>query len=96
MIDYLSELNCKNKKIVIVKLHDRYGPTIIEDFDAIVVSPETKPIAKEINKIRNDKHLKKLKIYTIPFEIAYDYIPISSTRIKMKKIDKEGNPILKI
>jgi pantetheine-phosphate adenylyltransferase len=33
----------------IVRLDDPYGPTIREDFDYIVVSPETQPIGLKIN-----------------------------------------------
>lgn len=87
---YLSR-RYKTKKFKIVKLEDRYGPSITEDFDAIVVSPETYNIAKEINRIRNKSGLKKIKVVKIRFVHAEDSLPISSTRIKKGEIDAEGN-----
>jgi len=48
--DYLERKKFKNFRIV--KIDDRYGPSIYANFDAIVVSPETEKIAFEINRIR--------------------------------------------
>lgn len=72
-------------------IQDKYGPSIDRDFDAIVVSPETKKTAIEINKIRKEKNKLPLKIVEIPYVLADDNKPISSTRIRNKKIDEEGN-----
>ena len=74
----------------IKSIHDKYGPTLDEDFDAIVVSPETKSTAEEINKIRKQRGRKPLKIIEIPFVLADDDLPISSTRIRNKEIDENG------
>jgi pantetheine-phosphate adenylyltransferase len=79
--------------IIIKTISDRYGPSITDDFDAIVVSSETSSTAQEINKIRIKNGKKPLKIVQIPFILADDNKPISSTRIKKKEIDENGHLI---
>jgi pantetheine-phosphate adenylyltransferase len=74
----------------IVKLDDPYGPTIIEDFDQLVVSPETHPIGLKINRIRSEKNMKPLKIVLVDYVLAEDGLPISSTRIRNGEIDNHG------
>lgn len=74
----------------IVKLDDPYGPTIIEDFDYLVVSPETHPIGLKINRIRSEKKMKPLKIVLVDYVLAEDGLPISSTRIRNGEIDNHG------
>lgn len=74
----------------IVKIEDKYGPTLDEDFDAIVVSHETKKTAEEINEIRRRRGKKEMKIYEIGTVIAEDLLPISSKRIKNGEIDCDG------
>ena len=69
---------------------NKYGPSLDEDFDAIIISPETRPTAEEINNIRKQKGKKPLQIIQIPFVLADDNIPISSSRIRNKEIDEEG------
>jgi pantetheine-phosphate adenylyltransferase len=76
-------------------IDDKYGPTLDEDFDAIIVSPETISTAEEINQKREKKEKKPLKIIQIPFVLAKDGKPISSTRIANKDIDEEGNVLNK-
>ncbi|MEW6069581.1 MAG: phosphopantetheine adenylyltransferase [Candidatus Thermoplasmatota archaeon] len=85
----------KPKKFKIVKLEDKYGPAVTESFDAIVVSPETLPVAKQINRIRRREGRKVLKIIKIPFVLAEDSLPITSTRIKAGIIDKDGKLVRK-
>ena len=86
--DYLREKGYKNYKIV--PISNKYGLTLDEDFDVIVVSEETSKVAKEINRIRREKGLKEIKIEKIPMVRAEDGEPISSTRIREGKIDREG------
>ena len=86
---YLNEKGYINNAII-KPIKDRYGPTLTDDFDAIVVSPETIKTAEEINKKRIENGEKQLKIIQIPFILAKDGSPISSTRIKNKEIDEDG------
>lgn len=71
-------------------LEDRYGKAIEADFDALVVSEETLPVALEINRIRHEKGLKKVDIHQISCVLAEDGRWISSTRILRGEIDTEG------
>ncbi len=87
--DYLRRKKFKNFRIV--KINDRYGPSINDEFDVIVVSPETETIAYEINKIRMRNGKKSLKIHVIPFVLADDTKNISSSRVKKGEIDIEGH-----
>jgi pantetheine-phosphate adenylyltransferase len=79
---------------VIVRLNDPYGPTIQEDFDSIVVSPETHPVALKINRIRRENGFEPLKIVLVDYVLADDGLPISSTRIKNGEIDASGRVLL--
>lgn len=79
----------------VVRLEDRYGPTISEkEYDAIAVSKETEIGAIEINKIRNERGLPLLDILVIDMVSAEDGRPISSTRIRKGEIDKMGNLVV--
>ena len=73
----------------IIKIEDKFGSTLKEDFDYIVVSPETYKTAILINKKRQKRNKKPIKIVKIKFVLAKDGKPISSTRILQGEIDKE-------
>lgn len=76
----------------VTPLNDPYGTTVFDDeFDAIVVSEETKPTAIEINEIRKNKGMLPLDIIVVHFVLAEDGVPISSTRIRCGEINKKGN-----
>jgi pantetheine-phosphate adenylyltransferase len=80
-------------RYLIKPIYNKYGPSLKEDFDAIIISPETKHTAEEINRIRKQKGEKQLQIIQIPFVLADDTIPISSSRIRDKEIDKDGKTL---
>ncbi len=83
-------VNNFNKPYEIVKIEDKYGPTLSQDFDVIVVSPETMKTAEEINMLRLKNGLKKMDIVKIPIFYAEDLLPISSRRIRNGEIDEGG------
>ena len=72
-------------------LSDRFGSAIDADFDAIIVSEETLPVAVEINKLRREKGRKKVDIHQISCVLAEDGRWISSTRIYRGEIDIHGH-----
>jgi pantetheine-phosphate adenylyltransferase len=74
-------------------LSDRFGSALDADFDAIVVSEETLPVAVEINKMRRAKNLRKVDIHQITCVLAEDGRWISSTRIWRGEIDTHGHLI---
>jgi pantetheine-phosphate adenylyltransferase len=80
-----------SEKPEIVKIEDKFGFAIERDFDFVVVSPETYKTAVEINKERQKRNKKPIKIAKIKFVLAEDRKPISTTRILKGEIDREGN-----
>jgi len=89
-IERLLQKSGLQRRWEIQELADEFGPTIERDFDAIVVSPETKATAEKINTKRKQLGKKPLQIIEIPFVLADDNQPISSTRIRRKEIDAQG------
>ena len=78
----------------IIKIDDQCGSSIYEDFDFIVVSPETLPMAEKINRLRAKRNLKPLRISVVEYQLAQDLVRISSTRIYEGKIDKHGKILI--
>jgi pantetheine-phosphate adenylyltransferase len=74
----------------VIEINDQCGPSIYEDFDYIVVSFETLPMAQRINRLREKGGLRPIKISVIEYQMAQDQIRISSTRITDGKIDRHG------
>lgn len=78
----------------IVPLDDRLGPTVNSSrIQALVVSRRTIKTAYEINRIRKARGLKPLAIVPIDLILADDNRPISSTRVRRGRIDREGRLI---
>ena len=92
LIEFIEEENY-DSSYKIFRITDIYGPTLEGDFDIIVVSEETYKNAKKINKIREKNNKKPIKIVKIPYFLAEDGKPISTTRIKNKEIDLNGNKL---
>ncbi len=86
---FLAEVK-SSRTVTIQPIYDKFGPSVEEDFDAIVVSPETIATAEEINKERKKLQKKPLKIVQISFVLADDNMPISSTRIRRREINENG------
>ena len=82
------------KRAEIVPLEDPYGPTIDSDeIEGIVVSEETEPRAKEINRFRVGKRRRPLLIIVVTMVLAEDGKPITSTRIRWQEVDRYGRLI---
>lgn len=90
LLQYIKKMGIPEDRYEITKLNDPYGPALEEDFDYIIVSPETYPVALKINSIRKEKGKKPLKIVYVEYVMAEDEIPISSTRIAEGEIDRHG------
>lgn len=74
----------------IEQLHDRFGVTLDEDFEYMVISPETYPVALEINERRKAVGRKPIRIAMVEHVKAKDGGIISSTRIQAGEIDTHG------
>ena len=92
IMEFIASQGIKPK---IIKLDDPYGPTLYDDFDYIIVSPETHPTALKINEIRQEKGLKPIEIVLVDYVLADDGLPISSTRISRGEIDEHGKVLKK-
>ncbi len=71
-------------------LTDKFGETLKVTDANIVVSPETYKIAEYINQSRKNMGMKPLNIVRVPFVLAEDLFPISSTRIINREITRTG------
>jgi inosine/xanthosine triphosphatase len=60
------------------------------DITALVVSPETRASAEEINRDRSSRHMNPLQLIEVPHILADDFLPISARRIMTGEIDENG------
>ena len=78
------------KDFHILMIEDRLGPAAVGDYDAIIVSSETRATALEINEARQKEGLRPLDIIEIGMVLAEDGVPISSTRVMSGIIKSDG------
>jgi pantetheine-phosphate adenylyltransferase len=82
------------KEVTICAIDDPYEPAVHGDYDAIVVSTETKPRAEEINDRRAALGHSPLAIIEVPTVSVAEGIPVSSTRVREGIIDTCGRLVL--
>lgn len=90
VLDFVRTLT-PDLSVTIAPLHDTYGHTVSEDYDLLVVSPETLVGAQRINIKRREAGKPPLRIAEIAWVLAEDGHPISSTRIWAGEIDEYGH-----
>ncbi|WP_136715154.1 phosphopantetheine adenylyltransferase [Halorientalis salina] len=73
------------------KLTEPTGIATEEQFDVLVVSPETETGGRRINEIRRERGHDPLEIEVVDHVYAEDGEIISSTRIVNGEIDEHGN-----
>ncbi|CBK23732.2 uncharacterized protein [Blastocystis hominis] len=79
VLDFLHTIS-PHLEVDISPLTDIYGPSVVKpDLEAIVVSLETLPGAKLINRVREEKGMRPLKILTVNRGSKY---PLSSSFIR--------------
>ena len=86
-------LRAKNwlERAEIQVISDPFGPAAEDrELEAIIVSPETRARAGELNGLRSSKGLAALEIVEIPFVVAEDGHPISSVKIRYGEINTHG------
>jgi len=84
----VDELDVDNFRVE--TLHNVYGSAIEADYDVIVVSPETYPVACKINETRIENGLPLIRVVRVEYEMAEDEVRISSTRIYKGEINHHG------
>lgn len=76
-------------------IHDIYGPTITDQsINLLIVTAETEPNARKINRIRKKYELPLCEVHTIPYVTDSHHKIISSTRIRSGEIDAQGNNVI--
>ena len=93
LVKFLASLKIDKKRYRVTVLENFFSPEVLDPkrgIETIIVSKETLPGARGINLLREDLGLKPLEIVEIPMVVAKDKQPISSTRMRMKEIDKDG------
>lgn len=91
VMQYLKKKKWLGREII-VQLDNVYGPTVIEKpVEAIVCTKETRYGAIAINKARERNRFQKADIVECQFIVSDDNRHISSTRIRLGEIDREGN-----
>jgi cytidyltransferase-like protein len=93
--EFLAEKSFEDRTTIIA-IHDIYGTSLANDYDAIFVTEETKANALKINEERHKISLPALQIITVPFAIADDSEIISSERIRKGEITREGKSYMKV
>jgi pantetheine-phosphate adenylyltransferase len=80
------------KRTEIVPLSDPYGLTISgKGLEALVVSEETQKTGRAINEVRQKAGFLPLAIVVVNMVPAENKVPISTTRIRKKEIDRNGH-----
>jgi pantetheine-phosphate adenylyltransferase len=80
-----------DREFEVRKLRKPTGIAVEPTFEALVVSPETRPGGERINDIRRERNLEPLDIEVVDHVLAEDGEIISSTRIVNGEIDEHGN-----
>jgi len=81
-------------RVEIIPIDNPYEPAGSGEFEAIVVSTQTKPRAEEINRKRKSLGLSPLVIIEVAMQVAQDGAPISATRVRSGEIDTSGRLVL--
>ncbi|OGK15709.1 hypothetical protein A2774_00490 [Candidatus Roizmanbacteria bacterium RIFCSPHIGHO2_01_FULL_39_12c] len=79
------------KRAGFFRLDDIYGPSIVDEtIDSILVTDWTKANAEKINKVRTEHGMRTLRIIVDPLVRGDDGEVVTSERIRMGEIDREG------
>ncbi len=80
-----------NVNYEIAKLDGDFGPAVItSDVEALVTSTETQSKGKLLNEMRAKIGVKPVTVITVELVKAEDGSTISSTRIRIGEIDRQG------
>ena len=79
------------REFAVRELTEPTGIAVEPEFDALIVSPETKVGGDQINEIRRENGHDPLELVVVDHVPAEDGERISSTRIVAGEIDEHGN-----
>ena len=90
--EIIQALDSNSDRLKFHELEDLYGPAPTHnEASAIFCTSDTFPECESINRMRRDEELSELEIICINHTMSWDGRPISSSRIRNGKIDREGN-----
>lgn len=85
-------LDGKGVEYSIVPLDEKEGTAPLDkELEVLVVSEETQTLGPRINDMRLRSGLRPLRLVVVPYVLAEDYRPISSSRIISGEIGPEGD-----
>tara|TARA_B100000029_G_scaffold249616_1_gene246524 strand:- start:9121 stop:10245 length:1125 start_codon:yes stop_codon:yes gene_type:complete len=85
-------LNSQLDRLEFHELKDLYGPAPIhKEASAIICTAETMPECITINEMRQDSGLSELEVISVDHTMSWDGRTISSSRIRLGEIDREGD-----
>lgn len=79
-------------RAVVAAIDHPFGRAHLAEFQAIVVSPETRATAVAVNEDRARRGLPPLEVVEVPAVLAFDGTPLSATRVAAGAVDAEGLP----
>lgn len=81
----------------IIPINDIFGGVLLSrvPIEALIVSKETESTALRINEKRKELGLAPLRIIVIGMIPSQNGFPVSTTRIRLGEIDREGYPLEK-
>jgi pantetheine-phosphate adenylyltransferase len=84
-----------NVNYEIAKLDGDFGPAVTTgDVEALVTSTETQSKGRLLNEMRAKIGVKPVKVITVELVKAEDGSTISSTRVRIGEIDRQGRRLL--
>jgi len=81
---------------VVVPLNDRFGRSVEDGVDALVVSADTLAGGQAVNAERRRLGRRAVPVLTVPLVLADDLRPVSSRRIRSGEIDRYGRRLSRI
>lgn len=90
----LRAVGARGGRARVVALSDRHGEaSTSRDIRVLVVTPETYPVAREINRERARRGLRPLLIYVAGYVRNSWGVPVNSTLVRLGLVDAWGRPI---
>lgn len=78
-------------------IDDPYGPADdLPDLEVLVVSSERASVGDSLNRAREAKGLRPLRVHRVPMVLAQDGLPIQSRRIRAGIIDVHGRRLTSV
>lgn len=75
----------------VVPLDEPFGGAVRPGVDALVVSADTVPGGRAVNRERVRRGLRPLPLVVVPLVLADDLEPVSSRRVRAGEIDRRGH-----